>query len=145
MQPGILFLAGLLLGFSADLLLHLSIPLDVRISAGCGIILITAGSVTLASAATALRRAGTPFDPSRRAEALVTSGIYSRSRNPAYVGSATIYAGIAMAAGSPAALVLLVPVMLLIDRIVVPREEERLLSGFGSAYSEYRRKVGRWL
>ncbi len=145
MQPGILFLAGLVLGFAADLLLHLSIPIDPRIAAGCGIILVSTGTVILASAAAALRRAGTPFEPSHTAEALVTSGIYSRSRNPAYIGSAMIYAGLALAAGSPAALVLLVPVMLLIDRIVVPREEERLHSGFGNAYSEYRRKVGRWL
>lgn len=143
-QPGILFLAGLLLGFAADLLLHPRIPLDVRIAAGCGFVLISTGAVILASAAAALRRAGTPFEPSRTAVTLVTTGVYSRSRNPAYIGTAMIYSGVAAAAVSPVAVALLLPVMLLIDRIVVPREEERLLSRFGSIYSDYRERVGRW-
>lgn len=92
----------------------------------------------------ALRRAGTTLLPWGRAEALVTRGPFARSRNPIYLGYALGHAGLALAMGSWWGLLLLAPAFLLVDRLVVPREERHLAARFGADYEEYRRRVRRW-
>jgi protein-S-isoprenylcysteine O-methyltransferase Ste14 len=46
---------------------------------------------------------------------------------------------------SPLALALLLPCLIVIDRLVIAREERYLAARFGGEYDAYRRKVRRWL
>ena len=92
-----------------------------------------------------LSRARTPVNPYSPTEALVTSGPYAFSRNPAYVGMAVIFVGIALAAEAPWALLALPLALLTIDRGVIQREEPYLERLFGDQYRGYRSRVRRWL
>lgn len=91
------------------------------------------------------RRHGTPVNPARPAEALVTDGPYRFTRNPMYIGMACAYAGAAVGAGALWSLALLPGVLFVIDRVIIPREERHLTERFGEDYDRYRRRVRRWL
>ncbi len=88
---------------------------------------------------------GTPFNPARAAQALVTDGPYRVTRNPMYLGMACAYAGAALVTGALWSLALLPLVLLVIDRAIIPREEKHLAASFGAEYERYRRRVRRWL
>ena len=87
----------------------------------------------------------TPVNPTRPATRLVTDGPYRFTRNPMYLGMAGAYIGIAVATGVLWALALLPVVVILMDRLVIPREERHLAQTFGEEYERYRGRVRRWL
>ena len=77
--------------------------------------------------------------------ALVTTGPYRISRNPGYLGLALAYAGIAVLAHAVWVLAMLVPALVVVDRMVIAREERYLERRFGEQYSSYKRRTRRWL
>src|SRR3977135_2167249 len=87
------------------------------------------------------KRAGTdpiPFNPSTR---IVAHGPYRFSRNPMYIGLALSTLGIAVLVDS-AWMLLAVPIgLVLIDRVVIKREERYLERKFGEEYLSYKRRV----
>ena len=105
-------------------------------------------SVSMAGAAALrFRRSGTtlePFHP-EQATALVTSGAYTISRNPMYVGLAGLLTAHAVWRGSWAALLPLAGFVVLMDRSQIRAEEAALLEKFGPAYSAYRDTSPRWI
>lgn len=90
-------------------------------------------------------RAGTEVAPSRASTTVVTTGPYRWTRNPMYLGMAVLHAALAAAFGVLWALLTLVVVMVVIDRLVVAREERYLRSAFGQQYADYQQRVRRWL
>lgn len=83
-----------------------------------------------------------PWTPSG---SVIDTGIYAHSRNPMYLGMALIHLGLAIVLHSWTALLLL-PVAILVIRTQVIAREERYLEGkFGAAYTDYKRRVRRWL
>ncbi len=91
------------------------------------------------------RRAGTHVDPYKPDTAIITTGPYRFTRNPLYIGLALLYAGIAIAAASAWALVLLIPALAVIRWGVIRREEAYLETKFGDDYRRYKAGVRRWL
>ena len=91
------------------------------------------------------KRAGTdpiPFNPSTR---IVKHGIYRFTRNPMYIGFALLTLGLAIMIDS-AWMLLGVPIgVVLIDRLVITREERYLERKFGEEYLNYKRRVRRWI
>ena len=76
--------------------------------------------------------------------AFVTSGPYRFSRNPLYLGgNVFVFFGAALLLGSPAALVLTILQLPLVD--MIRREEKQLAQDFGSEWRAYRNRVRRWL
>lgn len=61
-----------------------------------------------------------------------------------YLGMAAITFGIAIAADSPAAVAMMVPLLVVIRYGVIAREERAMLARFGEDFSHYRRTVRRW-
>lgn len=104
----------------------------------------TAGALA-GGAVRLMRRAGTNVLPSEPSTALVTGGVYRISRNPIYLGLALLYVALSLCADAPLTLTLLVPLLLVMDRLVVVREERYLGAKFGTAFADYRAKVRRWL
>ena len=85
---------------------------------------------------------GRSFSVEAKATALVTTGPYSRIRNPIYFFGAMMMVGVIVWADKP--LLFLVFVILIPLQIYRTRQEERVLTEkFGEAYLEYKRKT--WL
>ena len=145
-RPPLLFLGTLLLGIAADRLLPSPFALP-----GWGIRWIVASVLILVGVALAIAAirnfslAATPVPTNMPTSALVTTGIHSWTRNPIYVGFFLIYIGIAIAARSPWALILVLPLAVTIRYGVVAREEAYLERRFGDVYRDYKTRVRRWL
>jgi protein-S-isoprenylcysteine O-methyltransferase Ste14 len=146
-RPPLLFLAALLLGLVLDRLL----PFAFTVPGGDLVQWTVAGSLVfigVALAASGIRnfaRSATPVPTNEPTSALVTTGIHRWSRNPIYLGLFLIYGGIGIAAQSPWALMLTLPLAITIRYGVVAREEAYLERRFGDAYRDYKARVRRWL
>jgi len=115
--------------------------------AAIGIALVVIGVVIVGVSLRSFAVMGTTPNPTQPLQAteLVTSGVYSLSRNPMYVGDAVILAGVAVWIGSVISLVPLAAFVWFIDRFQIAAEENALAEIFGDRYSAYRSKVRRWL
>lgn len=144
--PPLILGLSLLLGWGLGQIVDdpgLGIGWDVRRYIAFGGIAL---GILIDGAATAhFRRLGTRPEPWKPTTALATDGLYRFSRNPIYIGFALIYLGVVAAVDSLFALALLIPAMVLVDRLAVVREERYLAARFGAAWDAYRSKVRRWL
>jgi protein-S-isoprenylcysteine O-methyltransferase Ste14 len=103
------------------------------------------GLILMTHALRAFRKAGTNVETPKPATALVTGGIYARSRNPMYVSLLLLFAAVAVLADSAWFGLLLVIYVLMLRFGVIAREERYLERKFGGAYGDYRAHVRRWL
>jgi protein-S-isoprenylcysteine O-methyltransferase Ste14 len=142
--PPLIFLAGLGIGFGLEALLPGG-SLPGLVQWALGGLLVVSGLALLATFQSSFNRSGTAVEPWKPTTAIVTSGPYGLSRNPAYLGMALVYAGIALLADAPWALVPLPLVLLVINNGVIVREERYLERKFGSEYLDYKRTVRRWI
>lgn len=110
-----------------------------------GGVLVGGGFVLMALAVHEMHRRKTTIVPHRDADVLVQSGIFSRSRNPIYVGDALILLGFILYWDAVLSLPL-VPVFVWIieKRFVIP-EENRLRRKFRADFARYCQKVRRWV
>jgi len=142
--PPLIYLGTLGIGLGLDAVIGTgSLPPALRLTAGPASII--AGVGLLGSFVEAFRRARTPIDPSSPTQTVVTDGPYRLTRNPAYLGMALTYAGIAIVANAPWALLPLPVVIAVIDRGVIAREERYLERKFGTPYVDYKRRIRRWI
>jgi protein-S-isoprenylcysteine O-methyltransferase Ste14 len=79
------------------------------------------------------------------ASSLQTNGIYAISRNPMYVAMALTYLGLTCLLGNWWNIILFPLLFLIIQEYVIKSEENYLTRAFGEDYSNYKRKVRRWL
>jgi protein-S-isoprenylcysteine O-methyltransferase Ste14 len=142
--PPVYCVAAFLVGVALELIFPTSWPpFGVRLAAA---LLAGVAWLALDGAATVLfRRAGTSMVPMNPTTALVTSGPYRVTRNPMYVGMLFLYVALAFAFGAIWALVFLPAVIVIIDRLVIAREEPYLERKFGQAYRDYKARVRRWI
>ena len=85
-------------------------------------------------------RLGRSFSIKAEAHALVTTGIYSKIRNPIYVFGLVMLIGLMLVLQKPA--LWIVPVVVAIGQTIRARKEARVLEdAFGEEYREYRRKT----
>ena len=98
--------------------------------------LIRIWAVSYAGGKTRTRKVGAP--------ALCTSGPYSFTRNPLYLGNMFMYLGIAMFAGAPNIILMISTVIsffLIQYTFIVSLEEETLTTLFGEQYNNYKKHV----
>ena len=146
LPPPLVYAAGVLLGWLIDR--RIPVPITAGRSTGRMVgaaICVAACVVVVLTAFVTFRRAGTTVIPGRPANALVTSGPYQISRNPMYLSFAALYIGATLLLNSWWPALLLVPVLVVIDRLVIRNEERYLASAFPREYAEYRARVRRWL
>jgi protein-S-isoprenylcysteine O-methyltransferase Ste14 len=143
--PPLIFLGFIVLGGALDHLFAIGpLPLPVWLQWVLTGVSGIAGLALIIGALSLFRRAGTPPEPWRPTKAIAEAGLYSRTRNPMYLGMAGIHLAVAIAFQSIGALVLLLPALITIDRAVVRREEAYLSRRFGESYAAYKRRVPRW-
>jgi protein-S-isoprenylcysteine O-methyltransferase Ste14 len=79
-----------------------------------------------------MKNSGTNVDVRKPATMVLTDGIYAYSRNPMYIGL----------------IVFLIAASILLNNLwkgVIDREERYLEEKFGSEYTDYKKRVRRWL
>lgn len=146
-KPPILFSGALALGY----LLTRYVPIGPGLAKPnglgltVGLIFVAAGFGLALRTVQMFRRAGTHVAPGQPATALVTAGPYRFTRNPIYIGFVLVFFGLSIVLTSVWILLLLAPVLLILQRGVVLREEAYLEEKFGDAYRAYAAKVPRWL
>ena len=144
--PPLLFGAAVLIGLAIDRwLLPAGFglpPVPRYVLAG---VFVIAGLAPALAAMRLFGRAGTHVEPWKPTTALVTSGIYARTRNPIYVGMILFQAGLALLFDSLAVLLMLVPVIPILGLGVIAREERYLTAKFPVDYPAYCARVRRWL
>jgi len=110
-----------------------------------GGLMVGAGLILLALAAHEMYRQRTTIIPNREADKLVTTGIFSRSRNPIYLGDALILTGLILNWNAVPSLAL-VPIFIWIieTRFIIP-EEDGLRRKFRADFARYCQKTRRWV
>jgi protein-S-isoprenylcysteine O-methyltransferase Ste14 len=108
-----------------------------------GMLLVLGGIVAM-RAIRLFQGAGTAVEPWKPTSALVTDGIFAKTRNPMYEGLLFFMLGLAVGLASDWTTLLLVPAALLMHFGVVLREERYLEATFGEAYRRYQEKVPRY-
>jgi protein-S-isoprenylcysteine O-methyltransferase Ste14 len=138
---GLFIAAELALNYFVPLLHPAPAPLESRIAGG---VIAACAFAIVILAWREMRRLRTTFHPGGEATALVRSGIYTRTRNPMYLGLTLFTLALGIGTANPW-LVLLAPLLLLyLQERVVKREEAYLTARFGAEYEAYRRRVRRW-
>jgi protein-S-isoprenylcysteine O-methyltransferase Ste14 len=146
-KPPALFLGAILLGCLLSWIVPLGPGLgsaNMRALAAGGMLALVGLALSVVSVRE-FRRAGTSVVPGEPSTALLESGPYRYTRNPIYISFTLFYFGLAIMLTSAWMLVLLVPVLIVLQRGVVEREEAYLASKFGEAYRKYQSRVPRWL
>jgi protein-S-isoprenylcysteine O-methyltransferase Ste14 len=110
-----------------------------------GGLLVGGGLLLMLLAVYEFRRHRTTVIPHREADAMVTTGIYSRTRNPIYLGDAMILTGMILYWDAVLALPLIPVFVWLIERRFVIPEENRLRRKFRADFARYEAKVRRWV
>jgi protein-S-isoprenylcysteine O-methyltransferase Ste14 len=140
---GIPFLAAIALQLAVPLSLPRGFLAPAIIPGGAVLIIVGAALVVLARREFAQH--GQPTDPGLPTSKLVTTGVFSVSRNPLYLGGVCILVGIALAVNLPWVLVLLLPALVACHYVLIAPEERYLAATFGQEYAMYAASVYRWL
>lgn len=136
--------------YFAALLIQRFLPVDNRFfhttaSTIIGLLLIFLGLIFSFPALLRFLRSRNTVITHKPARSLQTSGIYSVSRNPMYVGLMLFYTGIALYAGNWWHLVLLPVLFFIVQEYIIKREEKYLYRRFGQTYLDYKARVRRWI
>jgi protein-S-isoprenylcysteine O-methyltransferase Ste14 len=90
------------------------------------------------------QRIGTNARPSKPTLALATSGMFTWTRNPMYVGGSLALLGIAIGFALDWVILLLVVSLPLVHYGIILREERYLERKFGDEYRRYKTKIPRY-
>jgi len=91
------------------------------------------------------RKARTTLDPHGSVKKLVTSGIYRFTRNPIYLGFLLMVIGVPLNFGLYWGIVMAPFYIILMNRLIIEREEDYLEKKFKTTYTNYKSQVRRWL
>jgi protein-S-isoprenylcysteine O-methyltransferase Ste14 len=149
-HPGVLVFPPLLfvICVAGGLIAHFACPYRLALSP---LIRGLFGALALASIAVAvwgqrtMKAAGTNVNPGLPALAIVSHGPFAFTRNPLYLSLIALFTAIGLTLASPAFLVLVAPLVLVLHFGVVRREERYLDAKFGDTYRGYKARVRRWI
>ena len=109
-----------------------------------GALAFVAGLGMVIGANRIFRRIGTNTRPSQPTLALATTGMFTWTRNPMYVGGSLALLGIAIGFALDWVILLLVASLPLVHYVIILREERYLERKFGDEYRRYKTKVPRY-
>lgn len=143
----VVFGIPLLIALTLQLVVPVSLPRGqlTLVFSSIGIALLILGTILVTRARRELRRYGQPTDPGQPTHKIVTTGVFSISRNPLYLGGIAILLGLALVLNLPWLIVLLLPSMVACHYILIVPEERYLAEKFGEEYRSYVETVYRWI
>lgn len=109
-----------------------------------GLVLLWAGFTLMGKTRELFKQNNTTLDIAPSAS-LVTDGVFSRTRNPMYIGMFLFLSGISVCFGNLASMAVPFAFLLAIKNIFIPKEEKLLQEAFGGQYLEYKSRVRRWV
>ncbi|MEO9573966.1 MAG: isoprenylcysteine carboxylmethyltransferase family protein [Tateyamaria sp.] len=126
-------------------LLPLGLTLEGAVTDALAGLMIGAGAFLILAAALAFRRARTTILPHQTPAALITTGVFARTRNPIYLADVLILTGFILRFDAVASLVLVPIFVWWIERHFIVPEENRMRRTFRADFAAYERKVRRWV
>lgn len=149
-NPGVAARPPLLYGgaFVLVLVFHWFWPMPIfghAVALWPGFVLVVLGVGIAAWGRRTMQAAGTNVNPALPTIAIVASGPFRFSRNPLYLALTLLYLSLTLAFNTWWGIVVLIPLLIIMHRGVVLREERYLDQKFGETYRKYRSKVRRYL
>jgi len=145
--PPLIYVAAIALSLIAHVIYPLpwiTSPLsDILFAAGWLALLAVAALIY--SAITTMRRAKTTMNPNAMPDHLVTTGPFSITRNPMYLGNTLLLIGVGLIAGIAWFLVFAILAAFTTQKVAIEGEEKRLTDKFGKRYHDYAKRVRRWI
>lgn len=134
----------------AAILLQLIVPAHfprgfTPVFIAAGVLLIVTGVSFVVLARREFARYEQPTDPGFPTGRIISTGVFSISRNPLYLGGVFFLAGISLLFHLPWILILLIPSLIACHFILIVPEENYLAARFGEPYRMYCSAVHRWL
>jgi protein-S-isoprenylcysteine O-methyltransferase Ste14 len=133
--------------FILPFLTHYYFPITIIIKkpySYLGIVFILAGIIISIRTSQMFREVGNHFDLKSESVKLMTSGIFRYSRNPMYLGMFFWFIGLAILLGSLVSF--LYPILFfIIANVMIIYEEAKLSQIYNDEYTNYQRRVRRWL
>ena len=142
-RPPQVYLASIVAGLALQFFWPLRL-VPPRLSLPLGAAAIVGAVVLFVTAVRSFRAAGTPVPGNQPTSAIVGTGPYRYSRNPIYLAFSLLQLGIALCVNSVWLLLTLIPAVLLMSLVVIPREEAYLEAHFPSEFLPYKKSVRRW-
>ena len=143
-SPTMIFAGVLVLGFGLDMIWPASF-LPEGWGLPLGLVVIFAAVNIKLFAAREMVRVKTHLDIRKPANDIATSGVYSVSRNPLYIGMILLNIGIGCIVNSLWIFLLSAVLAVTLKKGVVEPEEAYLEQKFGEKYLRYKAKVRRWI
>ena len=142
-------IVGLIVGGGMWAVAHLApiLPLPWLARLLVAVVLVAIGAAVAISGVMSFRRARTTVNPLKpeTSAALVSTGVYSFTRNPMYLGMALALFAWAVYLSSVWSLLGPVLFALYITRFQIVPEERALDGLFGATFAAYKKRVRRWL
>lgn len=110
-----------------------------------GAALVITGITLVTRARREFARYHQPTDPGHATSRMISTGVFSISRNPLYLGGVCVLVGVALTANLPWVLVLLLPALIICHYVLIAPEERYLAARFGEDYRAYAAEVHRWI
>ncbi len=144
MMPARPCLLGLLLGVACDWVWPWPLGPYLYVLPA-GLFLAVLVGVSVVSLLRAFKRHDTSADPKEETTAIVDSGPFRFSRNPAYLAMGALHAVLGLLFNNVWILLTIIPAMIVIHKVVVLKEEAYLEDRFGDMYLDYKSRVRRWI
>jgi protein-S-isoprenylcysteine O-methyltransferase Ste14 len=118
---------------------YLSFPLNLA-----GLLFIAAGLAISGIAFKQFKKAGTS-ERYEKSTTVVSDGVFSISRNPMYLGYVLVVTGESLLTQNLLSLIIPLFLFLILNYMFIPYEEQRMRDEQGDTYSDYMKKVRRWI
>ena len=142
--PPIIFLGFLLLGYILNR--FYPIPMLTReLSTIISAIFFAYAALTAGLAFYHMIKAGTNIDVRKPATTIVTTSVYSYTRNPMYLSMVILLVGFALLFNALWIALVIPFFVFVIQKGVIEREEKYLENKFGDEYLRYKHRVRRWI
>ena len=130
---------------AGQFILYLMLPLQVNLSLLLGLMVLIASIGLIVMSFKELQNNETTYVPDGEPEQLVTTGPFSFSRNPIYLGMFGILLATAFLMQSMSALLIPVLFISIIQNTWIPHEETKLSEKFSDEWDVYAANTKRWL
>lgn len=141
--PPLVFILFLLIAYGLHYLRAVEIS-SMSFLLYTGSVFVALGFIVLLIASISFKRAQTNIKPWKPTTRIISSGLFSYSRNPIYLAFCVVAIGIGLMVNSLWVTLSFIPSVVVIFFSAIKKEEFYLESKFGQDYLAYKEKVRRW-